>query len=118
MTKNKPLSKEGIHKALNEMVKLGYLKKDKKGWKDSDQVTSLLKKGKTRKQIAELLEKEAKNKRLKFIGSCMCHTCPEKAVWFNVSKSGKTITAKYCESCYRTWAIPQKIGRQEGWTKK
>ena len=46
--------------ALEEFVAKGYLQKCAQGWKDSDRVSSLLKEGKTRKQIMRLLEKEYK----------------------------------------------------------
>ena len=46
-----------IKGALDELVEKQYLKKTKNGWIDSDIVKSLLKEGKTRRQIASILEK-------------------------------------------------------------
>lgn len=52
-------TKKEVKDALNELVKRGYLKRTKGGYIDSDKVTTLLKKGKTRKQIAKILDKLA-----------------------------------------------------------
>ncbi|MEK6883959.1 MAG: hypothetical protein AABY22_30295 [Nanoarchaeota archaeon] len=52
---------EELKEALNEMVKAGYPKKIKKGYIDSDRVKSLLKQGKSRKQITKILDGEYKN---------------------------------------------------------
>ena len=49
-----------VEKALNKMVKMGYLKKTKRGYMDSDYVKSMLKKGKTREEIDKLLRIRAK----------------------------------------------------------
>jgi DNA-binding transcriptional regulator PaaX len=50
----------GVRKALNRMVEKGYLKKKRIGrkvcYEDSDKVTKLLRKGRTRKEISILLE--------------------------------------------------------------
>lgn len=53
----------------------------------------------------------------KMTGSCMVSDCREKAVWFNLSKTRKTISAKYCDHHFNNWAIPQKIGRINGWVR-
>jgi outer membrane protein assembly factor BamE (lipoprotein component of BamABCDE complex) len=45
-----------VEDCLKDMVKAGYLKKTKKGWMDSDRVTAMLKEGKTRQQIAKILD--------------------------------------------------------------
>lgn len=50
--------KKYVEDALKDMVKRGYLKHTKKGYVDSDRVTAMLKEGKTRKQIAKILDKE------------------------------------------------------------
>lgn len=52
-----------IKEALNEMCKRGYLKKDKKGYVDSDRTKFLLNKGKNRQEIAEILDKEYKRRK-------------------------------------------------------
>jgi hypothetical protein len=49
--------------ALDEMVRKGYLKKTKKGYIDSDEVTDLLKQGKTRNDINKMLKKRNKNEK-------------------------------------------------------
>ena len=55
------LTKKEVEDALKELVKAGYLKKTKNGWVDSDRVRAMLKEGKTRKQIAKILDKEVTN---------------------------------------------------------
>jgi hypothetical protein len=49
-------SDKEILRELDEMVRKGYLKRTSKGFIDSDEVTALLKKGKTRKEIKKILE--------------------------------------------------------------
>ena len=53
-------TKKEVEDSLKELVKKGYLKHTKKGWIESDRVTTLLKKGKTRRQIAKILDKGVK----------------------------------------------------------
>jgi aldehyde:ferredoxin oxidoreductase len=53
-------SRKQVVAGLRELVRKGYLKRDKKGWVDSDEVKSLLKKGKSREQIAKILERKYK----------------------------------------------------------
>lgn len=54
MNKN---TKKEIEDALKKMVENGYLKSTKKGYIDSDEVTAMLKEGKTRKQIDKILNR-------------------------------------------------------------
>jgi hypothetical protein len=56
----KTYTEKELKEALKELVKRNYLKKTTKGYIDSDRVTFLLKSGKTRKQIAFILDKEVK----------------------------------------------------------
>jgi len=56
----KTYTEKELKEALEELVKRNYLKKTAKGYMDSDRVTFLLKSGKTRKQIAFILNKEVK----------------------------------------------------------
>ena len=51
------LTEKEVEKELEVCVKKGYLKKTKKGYIDSDRVIKLLKEGKTRYEISEILEK-------------------------------------------------------------
>jgi len=53
---------EEVKESLDLMVKQGYLKKTKKGYKDSDKVTKWLKEGKTRNQIIKILENDKRRK--------------------------------------------------------
>jgi len=57
---DKQFTKKEFENALKELVDKGYLKHTKKGWMDSDRVTAMLKEGKSRKQIAKMLDKEVK----------------------------------------------------------
>ena len=56
----KTYTEKELKEGLKELVKRNYLKKTTKGYMDSDRVTFLLKSGKTRKQIALILDKEVK----------------------------------------------------------
>lgn len=62
MKKNSFTMKD-VKESLDLMVEQNYLKKTKKGYKDSDYVTKLLKQGKTRSQIAKILENDRRGKR-------------------------------------------------------
>lgn len=55
--------RKAVKSALNELVNAGYLKHTKKGWVDSDKVKAMLKEGKSREQIAKILDNEQRLKR-------------------------------------------------------
>lgn len=50
-------TKKEVKDALDDMVKNGHLKKVGNAYQDSDEVTSLLKKGKSREEIDKILKK-------------------------------------------------------------
>lgn len=59
------MSDKAIVKTLNQMCRQGFLKKVKTSngedaWRDSDFVTKLLNKGKSRSEISEILRKRGK----------------------------------------------------------
>lgn len=54
----KKINDKELKDALDELVKDNFLKKTNKGYIDSDRVKELLKKGKSRKEIASILKKE------------------------------------------------------------
>lgn len=57
MKRKEALNENEIKEVLNKLVQKGYLKKIKDKYMDSNRVTSLIKQGKTRKEISKILEK-------------------------------------------------------------